>query len=290
MTARIQIIGHRGARALHAENTLQGFAATAALGIHMFELDVGMTADGVVVVAHDPLLNPDITRDDSGRWLHGPGPLIYSLTHAELARFDVGRIRPGSRMASWFPDQRPQDGAAIPTLAAVLALLPEAHFIIEIKTDPTHPDRTAPPQDLTDATLSIVDAAAAHRRITIESFDWRVQHHLRRIRPDIILAWLTRRETVRDASLWWDGAAASGSIPARVAAEGGPVWAPDHADLSPAQIQEAHSLGLSVMPWTVNQPDDMRRLIAWGADGLISDRPDLACRVARDSEQTNRRA
>ena len=69
------------------------------------------------------------------------------------------------------------------------------------------------------------------------------------------------------------------SVPATVAAEGGPVWAPDHASLTGAEVDEAHALGLVVLPWTVNQPDDMRRLIAWGVDGLISDRPDLALAV-----------
>ena len=60
---------------------------------------------------------------------------------------------------------------------------------------------------------------------------------------------------------------------AAVAAEGGPVWTPGFETLTEADVQEAHALGLSVLPWTVNQPADMRRLIAWGVDGLISDSP-----------------
>ena len=186
-------------------------------------------------------------------------------------------------MSFQFPDQTPDDGATIPTLAAVLASLPDARFIIEVKTDPNHPDWTAPPQMLTDATMSVIDAAGAAGRVVVESFDWRVQHHLRRTRPDIRLAWLTTAETVRNATLWWDGASTAGPVSACVAAEGGPIWAPDHSDLTKAQIDEAHGLGLCVLPWTVNQPDDMRRLIAWGADGLISDRPDLARRIAADA-------
>ena len=112
----------------------------------------------------------------------------------------------------------------------------------------------------------------------VEAFDWRVQRHIRRRRPDIKLAWLTSAETVRDAALWWDGATAP-SVPAAVAAEGGPVWAPDFETLTEAAVQEAHGLGLSILPWTVNQPADMRRLIDWGVDGLISDRPDLALAI-----------
>lgn len=280
MTRPLDVQGHRGARALFPENTLEGFLAASALGVSAFELDVGMAADGVVVVSHDPALNPDITRDASGAWLTRIGPLIHTLSHAEMNAYDVGRIRPGSRTALQFPDQRPHDGARIPTLAAILAALPDARFTIEVKTAPAHPDWTAAPAVLTDATLSIVDKAEAASRVILESFDWRVQRHIRKTRPDIRLAWLTRAETVSEAALWWDGVIPCGTVPAAVAAEGGPVWAPNHRDLTAAAIAEAHALGLLVLPWTVNHPVDMRRLIDWGADGLISDRPDLALNLA----------
>ena len=276
MTRRLGIQGHRGARALFPENTLEGFLAARALGVEAFELDVGMTADGVVVVSHDPALNPDITRDAAGAWASEPGPLIRSLTTQALAGYDVGRIRPGSTTSLRFPDQAPHDGARIPTLEAVLAGVPDARFTIEVKTDPAHPDWTAPPDVLTDATLAVVDAAGAAGRVIVQSFDWRVPRHVRRNRPELALAWLTRAETVRDAALWWDGVIAGASVPVCVAAEGGPIWTPDHADLTEAQIREAHALGLLVLPWTVNVRADMVRLIGWGVDGLISDRPDLA--------------
>ena len=197
----MDVQGHRGARALFPENTLEGFVATAALGVTAFELDVGLTADGVVVVSHDLALNPDLTRDASGAWLNGRGPLIRSLVYADLQRFDVGRARPQSRTASLFPGQTPIDGAGIPTLAAVLEALPKARFTIEIKTDPRHPDWTVRPEVLADATLAATEEAGAVRRIIIESFDWRVQRHIRRVRPEIKLAWLTRAQTVRDSAL-----------------------------------------------------------------------------------------
>lgn len=273
---RIDIQGHRGARALFPENTLEGFIAASALGVEAFELDLGLTADGVVVVSHDLALNPDLTRDASGAWLARRGPTIHSLTYAALLGYDVGRIRPWSRTAFLFPDQVPREGSRIPTLAAVLAALPAARFTIEVKTDPAHPSSTAAPDVLADAALAVIDAAGAAARVTLELFDWRVQHHIRKTRRDIRLAWLTRPETIRNARLWWDGAAANGSVAERVAAEGGPVWAPDYHDLTEEKIQQAHSLGLLVLPWTVNRPADMHLLIAWGVDGLISDRPDLA--------------
>src|SRR5471030_2167523 len=117
MKRPLDIQGHRGARALFPENTLEGFLAAAALGVAAFELDVAMTADGVVVVSHDPALNPDITRDASGAWLSNRGPAIWSMTHSELGKYDVGRIRFGSRSWFQFPNQIPNDGACIPTLA-----------------------------------------------------------------------------------------------------------------------------------------------------------------------------
>ncbi len=279
----VAVIGHRGARGLFPENTLEGFRSAWALGIRAFELDVGLTHDGVAVVAHDPALNPDLTRDGTGRWLDAPGPLIHSLTAAQLAAYDVGRIRPGSRTATLFPGQRPRDGARIPSLAEVLAALPDARLIIEIKTDPLHPNRTAAPEVVADVVLAVVDQAGAGKRVVVESFDWRVQLHIRRVRPDIGLAYLTRADAPADP--WWGGVtpeASGGSTQACVAAAGGAgaAWAPQHSDLTEADVRTAHALGISVIPWTVNQPADMRRLIAWNVDGIISDYPDLLAAVA----------
>lgn len=274
------IIGHRGARGLFPENTLAGFTGALALGVDALELDVGMTADGVVVVSHDPALNPDHTRDASGAWLPGPGPLIRSLRAAELAVYDVGRLRPWTAYAARFPHQQAQDGARIPSLAEVLRL--NAQFVIEMKTFPDQRDRSASGVELAEAVAAVADAAGATPRITVEGFDWRGPRHLRRISPAVRLAWLTRAETVRNAAVWWGGPHPDdfgGSVPRAVAAEGGPVWAPDHTDLTEALVAEAHDLGLLVMPWTVNRPSRMRRLLGWGVDGLVTDRPDLARKV-----------
>ena len=279
ITLRLGLQGHRGARGLFPENTMEGFRGALALGVDGLELDVGLTADGAVVVSHDLGLNPDIVRDADGEWLPGPGPALRDLTLAQLVRYDVGRLRPGSAYAAQFPLQRPCDGARIPVLADVLRLLPKARFTVELKSDPRAPNRSASPTVLADAALAVIDAAEAVPRILLESFDWRGPRHLRRTRPDIQLAWLTRPETVRDAHLWWDGPRPQdfgGSVPRAVAAEGGPIWAPEYSGLTIDLLAEAHDLGLMVLPWTVNDPDAMRRLLAWGVDGLITDRPDLA--------------
>ena len=85
-----------------------------------------------------------------------------------------------------------------------------------------------------------------------------------------------------DARLWWDGPSPddfAGSVPRAVAAEGGSIWSPAFAGVTADLVAEAQSLGLMVIPWTVNRPADMRRLIGWGVDGLITDRPDIGRRV-----------
>ena len=282
MMRQVEIIGHRGARGLFPENTIEGFRQCLALGVRSFELDVGMTADGVVVVSHDPALNPAITRDASGQWLSGPTPLIHHLTIDALRSYDVGRIRLGTSYRTLFRAQKGCDGARVPTLEDVLRLSAEATFIIELKTDPRHPDWTADPATLAQTVLAVVDAADATGRVILESFDWRGPRHVRRIRPEIKLAWLTRDETVREAVLWWDGVNPEdfgNSVPAAVAAQGGQIWAPAADSVTRAAIDEAHARGLTVIPWTVNRRAAMRRLIRWGVDGLMTDRPDVAATV-----------
>src|SRR2546421_12214747 len=90
--------GHRGARGLWPENTLAGFARAMELGVSALELDCAVTRDGVVVVSHDPELNPDCTRDAQGRFLASAGPPIFTLSYAQLQSYDVGRLRPGSEI------------------------------------------------------------------------------------------------------------------------------------------------------------------------------------------------
>ncbi len=269
--------GHRGARGLFPENTLDGFRAAARLGVRTMELDVGTTRDGAVVVHHDPALNPNTTRDGAGRWLDGAGPLLRDLTLAQLREYDVGRLRPGTPYAETYPGQTPQDSTHVPTLDEVLALDSTLHWNIELKVMPTHPDWTIPAEEMVERVLHIIGAAAAGPRVALQSFDWRAPRHLRRIRPAIAAGWLTDSKTIADAPLWL-GRHVTGmaDVPAAVAAEGGGAWAPHHTDLTDDLLDQAHDLGLRVIPWTVNAVADMQRLMDWGVDGLITDWPDRA--------------
>src|SRR5438105_12746951 len=108
--------GHRGARGLAPENTLAAFKRALSIGVTTIETDLAVTRDDVLVISHDPLLNPDIVRHPDGRWLTEKGPAIRTLTLAELKRYDVGRLNPGSRYATQFPLQQSADGERFPTL------------------------------------------------------------------------------------------------------------------------------------------------------------------------------
>lgn len=278
MARSIDLQGHRGARGLFPENTLFGFAGALAIGVDTLELDVAVTADNGVVVTHDPRLNPDITRT-AGGWLQGPGPAIRSLRLAELAAYDVGRIRPDTAYAAAFPAQVPHDGEHIPALAEVLGLGGSVRFNVELKTFPHQPDLTVDGATMAAMVAAMADTVGVTHRLIVQSFDWRGPRHLRQARPDIRLAWLTSAVSLADAATWWGGPHPGdfgGSVPRAVAAEGGPTWGPDYRDLTADGVAEAHALELLVVPWTVNHPDDMRRLLRWGVDGLITDRPDLA--------------
>lgn len=277
---RLELHGHRGARGLWPENTRPAFEGALALGVSAIEMDVALTRDGVALLSHDPILDPDLTRGPDGTWIAPPGGLIRDLTATELDGFDVGRIRPGSAQAGTFPEQRGMDGVRLPRLAEIVALTPPGVLLaVELKTFPDHPERTVSPEAMADAVLAVLEEAGALARTRVISFDFRVLAYLRRVRPALDLGYLTDRETEAADRLWWDGASAAdhgGSIPRMIAALGGRVWGPDAATLTRPQLDEAHALGLRVNPWTVNDPAEMARLIDWGVGALTTDYPDRA--------------
>ena len=102
--------GHRGARGLAPENTLAAFRRAMQIGVTTIETDMAVTRDDVIVISHDPLLNPDIVRDRAGEWLISKGPPIRTLTFTELARYDIGRLNPTNAYARQFPEQQEIDG------------------------------------------------------------------------------------------------------------------------------------------------------------------------------------
>lgn len=183
----VDLQGHRGARGLFPENTLPAFAKALEIGVTTLELDTAVTRDGVIVVSHDATLNPDITRDGSGKWIKRKDIAIHNLTWAELQQYDVGRIDPDSGYAARFPLQRSLDGVRMPQLAEVFALTRRAgngsvRFNIETKISPEHPQRTLPPEAFARALIGLVRAEKLESRVTIQSFDWRTLQVVQRER------------------------------------------------------------------------------------------------------------
>jgi glycerophosphoryl diester phosphodiesterase len=285
----LDLQGHRGARGLAPENTLPAFATALAIGVTTLEMDLGVSRDGVVVVAHDPALDPDLTRTADGAWLDAPGPLLRELTLAEIQSYDVGRIRPGSRYAERFPDQEPVDGATIPTLAQVVALTREAgnqavRFNVETKLTPLTPAATLAPEPFAAAVIDTIREQGIEDRTTVQSFDWRTLAAVQAIAPEIATAcltaeqpWLNNLERGRDGGSPWLGghdADDHPSVPALVAASGCRIWLPFAGELQAGDLATAHAIGLEVIVWTVNEPAQMGALIDLGVDGIITDYPD----------------
>ena len=285
---------HRGGRALLPENTLPAFANALSMGIDTLELDVGVTSDGEVIISHERGLNPDLARDASGTYVTSPGTPFVKLRLEEVRAYDVGQIRPDSAYAKQFPEQRAVPGTRIPTLAQLFALVRKSgntrvHFNIETKIDPNRPDESLDPQGFVAKLLGVIEAEKLTDRVTIQSFDWRTLQLAQRRAPGMPTVYLTLQrgsgQTVAldKATNWTAGfspADHGGSLPRTIKAAGGAIWSPYFGDVTAELIAEAHALGLLVVVWTVNKPEDMTRMIELGVDGIISDRPDLLRQVA----------
>ena len=293
--------GHRGARGLAPENTLAAFSVALALGVTTLETDLAVTKDGILVIAHDPALNPDIVRDGDGRWLAVPGPPIHTLTLAELRRYDIGRIDPASRYAKQFPLQKAADGERFTTLLEVFALARASgkpvRFNLETKIRPTHPDETVDPATFARLVVEAVRAAGLARQVAVQSFDWRTLREAKRLAPEIDTVCLTSEsesfDTVQragtSASPWlagFDLRAHGGSLPRLVKAAGCASWSPNWRNVTPELAAEARALGILLVPWTVNDRSDMARLIDLRVDGLITDYPDRLRKVLAEKGVT----
>lgn len=282
--AAFDLQGHRGARGLAPENTLAAFAAAVAVGVDTLELDTVLTKDGVVVVSHEPRLNPSFTRDAGGRWIDPPGAAIRGLSLAEVQAYDVGRLRPDSRYAQGFPQQQATDGERIPTLAAVFEQVRRSgngviRFNIETKLNPLEPDLAPTPDNFVRRVLTVAEQHGMRGRMTLQSFDWRTLRAAQRLAPDVPTVCLSSQQSWGNnladarwtAGLWL---AEHGSVPKLVKAAGCAVWSPYFGELSAALLDEARALKLPVVVWTVNEPAQIEQMLALGVDGIISDRPD----------------
>lgn len=258
---------HRGGAALRPENTLEAFDHGLSFGADGLELDVHLSRDGVVVVHHDEALE---------RTTDARGP-VSAFTAEELERVDAGH---------WFtstPDlAEPRypfrgRGIGVPRLRAVLQRYRDARLIVELKV---------PDAELARRTVDEIRQAGAIERVVLGSFYWQALNAARRYEPRIPTGaareetrWALYRSRVR----WPLGRTRYREFQV-------PVKAGSTTIVTPRFIAHAHRAGLPVRVWTVNDPAEMEQLLSWGADSVISDRPDLAvAAVKRWSEAQDSR-
>lgn len=290
----VRLHGHRGARGVLPENSLIGFRNTFEIGVQLVELDIMVTADGVPVLTHNPRLMAAATRGPDGKWLDQDSKPIVQMRHDEVQSFDVGGLRDGTGYAARYPDQAFLTGVRIPDLAQLVDMALEPEFTdvwlnIEIKSNPDHPDDAPPLPQLVAPVLAVINAAGMANRVLLQSFDWRVLAEVTRQAPHIPRSYLsyapranpTMAVNMTEGSPWMDGmslAAHNGSIPQIVFGLGGAVWSPFFQDLTADALAEAQALDLVVNVWTVNERDDIDRMIDLGVDGIITDYPARAQR------------
>ncbi len=288
-SAAFDLEGHRGARGLAPENTLAAFRRAIEIGVTTIETDMAVTRDDAIVISHDPFLNPDLVRDADGHWLPSKGPPIRTLTLAELGRYRLGRINPASSYARQFPDQRAVDGERFPRLSELFDLGKASgkpvRFNIETKITPESGASAPDPATFARLVVAAVRASGVGDRVTVQSFDWRTLVEVKRIAPELETSCLTIQtandDTVKSAdggpSPWHAGLDPrdhGGSLPALVKAAGCATWSMFWRNLTATELADAHALGIKVLPWTVNDRAEMKRLLDLGVDGIITDYPD----------------
>lgn len=251
MAARfIAVHGHRGARAVFPENTMEAFAYAIEAGVDYIELDVLATRDDVLVACHDPVLR-------RRRSIGPPGTrVVRQLTLERLRAFDCG-----SRRNRRFRRQMAVPGARIPTLDEVFGLAGRGtfRFNIEVKSFPERPSLSPAPDVYAALVVDAIRRHGLEHRAEVQSFDFRLLREVRRAAPRIPLAALCdigHPNFVRAAAE--AGAASVG---------------PYHRMATRRRVERAHAAGISVVPWTANRSADWRRLVRAGVDGIITDDP-----------------
>lgn len=246
------LIAHRGGAGLAPENTLAAFTSAASTwAADMVELDVHATADGHCVAIHDPTV--DRTTDGTGA--------IAAMTLAQITELDAGyRFTPDAGETFPFRGRN----VRIATIEQIFEALPEPmRFTIEVKAH-------AAQRPLFDA---IERFGISHRVVAAGMYDRdRTLFHRHRgaisASTEDMRAWLVARRLRLD-----------GMLSARFDVVQAPEMSGQRRIVSPAMIRTLHRRGVPVHVWTINDPADMERLLDWGADGLVTDRPDLLGRV-----------
>ncbi len=249
-----RVFGHRGAAGTHPENTLESFRAAVASGVQYLEFDIHMTRDGEVVVAHDNHLARMCGLDRK----------IAEMTYAELAAADAGRMFTLDGATFPFRDK----GIKVPRLAEVLAAFPNLRMIVEVK-------QIAP--SVIAAMFDVLDSAGMRRNVLVASEHQEPLDEVRKLAPEIPTNFSYLESGLFIQAM---GTGESTYRPPADAIQISHFY--ENWELVTCQsVEFAHSLGIEMHVWTVNQEPEMRELLDMGVDGLISDYPDRALDVVR---------
>jgi glycerophosphoryl diester phosphodiesterase len=267
---KFDVQGHRGARGLMPENTIPAFIAALDQGVTTLELDVIISKDKKVVVSHEPWMSAEICLQPDGSEILKKEEKrfnIYQLYYDEISRFDCG-TKPVVR----FPEQK-KIKISKPLLSDVIVAVEnhiknssqyEVDYNIEIKSTQQEENIFQPSvQDFSDIVYQLINQYLPLERVVIQSFDFRVLQYWNRTYPQVRLAALVENTKSVDSNLQ-----ALGFTPS--------IYSPYYKLLSKEQIQYLKNLKVRVIPWTVNEAGDMKRLKSWGVDGLITDYPNRA--------------
>ncbi|TAE72073.1 MAG: glycerophosphodiester phosphodiesterase [Bacteroidetes bacterium] len=260
--------GHRGCRGVMPENTVQGFLKALDFGVKTLEMDVVISKDSFFIVSHEPYFSSMITTTPKGDSILPKDERkfnIYQMTKAEIQAFDVGK-----RKHIWFPKQE-KITATKPTLMEVVVSveqkikknkLGKIIYNIEAKCSPDgdtifHPK----PKPYAKMMLEEIKRLKIKDRIMVQSFDTRFLKAFRELDDEIPLVLL-----VENSLSLRDNIEQLGFAPA--------VYSPQFKLVNQDMLKEAHELGIKVIPWTVNDTEDMQKMKNMGVNGLITDYPD----------------
>lgn len=281
----IRVVGHRGARGVMPENSMCGFLFALSIGVDLLEFDVVLTADGIPVITHNHHLHEPTFRGREGKFLVSGTPKVSELPWSALKTYDIGRLDGSSAYGRRFPDQAQLDGVRVPRLGELLDLVarPEhrgAHLMMELKSDPDLANDGSRRSAIVEAVVEEVRARKLVDRTVLHGFDHDLLAECRRQAPDMPASYLTRltwdqvdagEESSRAVS--WDFKGREERIPDMVRDAGGSLWCPYFRDVGEREVSRARELGLCVAAWTVNEPDDIGRMIELEVDAIVSDYP-----------------
>ncbi len=255
--SRIAVHGHRGARSVLPENTLPAFQHAIQAGADVLEMDMAVTKDNVIVLSHDPEMNPKhCTPPDASA-----PRVIRQMTLAELRRWDCGQ--PAN---TEFPKQKAVPGTRVPTLDEVFAATRNApvEYNIETKIFRDKPQLTPSPEDFARLFLDVVRKHKLESRVILQSFDNRTLIAMAKLDPKIRRSMLVPTGMTDALKNWVDSCREAANAP---------IISPHYRTVTPARVAEAHQAGLTVVPWTANDPAEWQKLVDAKVDAIISDDP-----------------